>query len=54
MRIASLMLNGPGLSWTPRNVLPRGKTRLFAMKCPRGYVASMTKYDEKDGALDLK
>jgi hypothetical protein len=54
MRIASLILNLPGLSSIPSTHFPRGTKRSFARKCPSGYVARTTKYEEKDGALDLK
>lgn len=54
MRIASLILNLPGFSSIPSTHFPRGTKRSFARKCPSGYVARTTKYEEKDGALDLK
>lgn len=53
-RIASLMLNRPGFSSIPNNLFPLGIHFSLARACPSGYVARMTKYEEKDGAFDLK
>jgi hypothetical protein len=52
--MASLMLNLPGLSWTPNSLLPLAMTLSLANKWPKGYVTRMTKYEEKEGAFDLK
>lgn len=50
-----LMLNGPGLSGTSpsqgKKMLRLGVTR--ASHRPSGSVTRMTKYDEKEGELDL-
>lgn len=54
MRIASLILNAPGFSCIPNILFPRGMNRSLAKRCPMGYVARITKYWEKEGALDLK
>ncbi len=53
-RMASLMLNRPGFSSMPNNRLPLGIQRSLARACPSGYVARMTKYEENEGAFDLK
>lgn len=52
--MASLMLNRPGFSSMPNSRLPLGTHRSFASACPSGYVARMTKYEENEGAFDLK
>jgi len=54
IRIASLMLKGPGFTLTPHTRFPLLMKRSFAMRWPSGYVARMTKYEEKLGAFDLK
>ena len=54
IKMASLILNGPGLRSTLNTVLPRRMNFSLAIICPSGYVASITKYALNDGALDLK
>lgn len=52
--MASLMLNLPGFISHPNILFPLGTSLSFASKWPKGYVAKTTKYEEKEGALDLK
>lgn len=52
--MASLMLNLPGFISHLNIFFPLGTSLSFASKWPRGYVAKITKYEENEGALDLK